>query len=99
MMITRAQQTTIEQIRAAWNSPIMEGWNPNVSPVVRVSVDPPARMLTTIEATLALPPRYEPPRHVVFTVRTNGRHYAIMGELDGVSIVMVEGEMRRAPAG
>jgi len=99
-MITgcRGQIVAREQILAAWNSEITAEWNPNVSPVIHVTAEPPHRVLTAVEA---LSERPRPPRFVTFTVRYSltSDQFVIMGELDGFGVPVHHDELQRGPAG
>jgi len=89
----------VAEIRAAWASKSLEGWNPNVTPVVRVMVDEPHRLVTAVEAALVLPPRLTPIRHVVFELQKGLINYVpcwrVVGRLDGIEMELASGPLQR----
>lgn len=93
--MTPQQQAALAEIKTAWESEIVAGWDPNTAPVLRVTTDPPARVLTAAQAALALPPAYRRPRFVEFKVQygiANGaRVYRVLATLDGMTFQITEG--------
>lgn len=99
--MTPQQERVLAEIKTAWESPIVAGWNPNVAPVLRVSIPEPCRVITTMEANAEADPNaklstFKPQiRFVEFRVefgRVDGvKVYRVVATLDGMKFQITTG--------